>query len=98
MEEVFREIPGLYYQYEISNLGRVRSMFGAYAGLVKSQSVDKQGDAVVSIWNGTKLKPKKVYRLMLMAFFDENRSWILVEHKDGNKRNNRLDNIKPAGV
>lgn len=92
MEE-FRDL-NLPYAYQISNMGRVKVMFGVYRGLIKSQSTDKQGHAIVYIWNGKKMRPKRVFRLMLLAFLNEKRSWVDVKHLDGNKNNNKLENLE----
>jgi hypothetical protein len=85
------------FKYQVSNLGNVKTQFGSYAGLIKSQRVDSSGDAVVGIYNGKKLKDKKVFRLVLLAFFGENRPWARVRHKDGNKLNNSVENLEVLG-
>jgi hypothetical protein len=93
-EEIYKPIPG-YPGYEVSNLGRVKSLINkAHPNLIKDEKIDANGYSVVNIYNGHKSRPKKVCNLVASAFFDKYYNWYLIGHIDGNKQNNRLDNLK----
>lgn len=57
--------------------------------------MDKDGYAVCSFWCDGKTKRYRVHRVMMMAFYPiENPEDFVVNHKDGNKGNNNLDNLE----
>lgn len=80
--------------YEVSDLGRVRSFFGqgrrrpGGAPRLKSQAVNSQGRAVVSVGG----RPLQVSRLVASAFLGASEDFVL--HKNDNPLDNRLSNLK----
>lgn len=90
--------------YEVSNYGRIRSV--ARIAITKKGHrytvdqhevkpyVNENGYAVVGLTRKGKHRLWKVHRLVMLAFT----KWDLergdVNHKDGNKLNNRLDNLE----
>lgn len=60
-----------------------------------SQCQDKDGYAICSFWCNNKTKRYRVHRVMMMAFYPiDNPENFVVNHKDGNKQNNNLDNLE----
>jgi hypothetical protein len=99
--EEFRPVRGLHYRYEVSNLGRVRSV-----GFLKNDVVFmrktprdvkpfrlKSGYLAVrmSTNNGAKIQP--VHCVVMEAFFGEIPNGMETGHLDNNKDNCRLDNL-----
>lgn len=91
MEEVWKDIPNYEGLYEVSNFGNVYS--------VRKKIRLKPGDngygylSVVLCKNGIQTN-YKVHRLVMLAFIGEPPAGCEVNHIDGNKSNNRLDNLE----
>ncbi len=89
MIEVWREIniPSIAGKYQISNLGRVRNK----SGKILYQSTSNSGYLFVSLTG----KHHKFYIHRLLAeMFIGPLGELEVNHKDGNKRNNSLENLE----
>lgn len=82
-----------YPNYEVSNLGDVRSL--SY-GLMSENRVSKHGYRRVRLYNNGKKKAFPVHRLIAFAFVENpnKKEWNVVNHKDENKLNNRADNLE----
>lgn len=100
-KEIWRPVSGFKGSYEVSNLGRVRSIDrivttktnqsrfyrGKILSLIKN---NKTGYMFVLLGQGN---IKMVHRLVADAFIADNGTRV-VHHKDHNKENNRLDNLE----
>lgn len=80
--------------YEVSNQGNVRSAFreGTKGGLLKVFS-DKRYYKVHLYKNGKQYQPY-VHRLVAAAFLDKVDGKTEINHKNGNKLDNRVDNLE----
>lgn len=88
MNEEWRDIPG-FSGYRASNFGRVRG-----PRRLLTPGCNLKGYLHVSA-----TKPKRtvsVHKLVLLAFVGERPEGCEVNHKDGVKSNNRLDNLEYA--
>ena len=96
MIEVWRSVAGLEGLYEVSDLGRVRSVGRRGTnGVVLVQSHLSNGRLVVSLSSpapNAGVKTAQVHRLVARAFLGE--SDLLVLHKDGDHTNNKASNLK----
>lgn len=96
--EIWKPIPGWEGIYEASNLGNIRSLprttkTGAkIKGRVMKSSADEWGYRHLSLHANGVRKTYKVHRLVLMAFVGV--SSLQVNHKDGVKFNNNLENLE----
>ena len=90
-KETFAKIAG-FERYLISNLGRVYSTIRA--GRFLSATISPQGYEYVSLMADGATRPEKslVHRLVASAFCDG--SGECVNHIDGDKRNNRAENLE----
>jgi hypothetical protein len=89
--EQWRPIPG-YEPYQASDLGRVRGIKG---GRVLSPVTTQYGYHQVSLCVGGKKLSRLVHRLVAFAFIGPQPSPEYdVLHWDGDKMNNRLDNLR----
>ena len=77
--------------YSVSNLGRVSRM-----GKVKSLVDAKSGYKKVNLYHLNKVKTFAVHRLVMLAFVENIDNKPTVNHIDGNRQNNRLDNLEYA--
>lgn len=96
MEEIWRDIKGYEELYQVSNLGNVKSLKyrkTKYEHLL-SQGTNKYGYKFVILCKNNKSKNFKVHRLVADAFIDNKCQYELVNHIDGNKQNNIVDNLE----
>lgn len=101
MSEEWRAVPGCEGLYEVSNCGRCRSMDGEVVtkrgikkkkkGVLLKVVLNKKGYSVVSL---PRLHKQYVHRLVAMAFIPNPNALPMVNHKDEDKANNRVENLE----
>ena len=93
MEE-FRNIQN-FEDYKVSNLGNVKSLKNNKEKLL-SPSKNTNGYLSIVLSKNGKLKTFKVHQLVAMCFLNHNPcgAKIVVNHKDFNKINNKVDNLE----
>ena len=93
--EIWKDIPGWEGLYQISNYGRIKSYKQFESGKIMSL-VNKTGDyfSVVLQGNGRKQRSARVHRLVAEAFIPNPEGLPEVNHIDGNKQNNSVDNLE----
>jgi len=91
MKEIFKPIPSYEGIYEISNLGRVKSLKFSNERILKP-CFHGLGYSQVGLLKDGAQKNKFIHRLVLLAFIGE--SDLQVNHKNGVKTDNRLENLE----
>lgn len=91
-QEQWKPIEGTNGGYEVSNLGHVRTN-GKRPGLL-TLTKQKSGYRYVMIEIGGKSCNRRVHRLVAQHFLPNPDNLKEVNHKDGNKDNNRADNLE----
>lgn len=80
------------FPYSVSNLGRVRN---DKTGKILSQGKDKDGYPRVVLYNGETKRYARVHKLVMEAFRPRKHdSHVLIDHKDRNRSNNTVSNLK----
>ena len=87
MKEIWRDIP-FDNKYKVSNLGNV---FSKKTNIIMKQNTTKKGYKRVQLSNG---KRYLVHRLVAETFIPNPESKPQVNHIDGNKQNNCVDNLE----
>ena len=98
MEEVWRPVVGYEGLYEVSSLGNVRSLPNNRhkEPLLLTQAVHWKGYLRVALRKKGERKYKRVHRLVAEAFIPNPENKPTVNHKDGQRSNNCLDNLEWA--
>jgi len=106
VEEIWKWIDGYEDMYQISNLGRVRSVdrfvycevspnkLQHIFGKVLKIRTDKKGYSVVYLSKDGKQKVGKIHRLVANAFIPNPLNLPQVNHIDGSKSNNHVENLE----
>lgn len=96
--EIWKDIPGFEGCYQVSNLGEVRSYYSKNGRLTNTPrllngKIDKDGYKEFHLCKAGKVTYKRLHRIVAEVFVDGDSS-LQVNHKDGNKLNNRSDNLE----
>lgn len=109
MKEIWKDIFGYEGFYQVSNLGRIRSLTravtnksskkrGSYITIIKgkipTQNRSKDGYLRVDLCKDRKHKCFSVHRLVALHFIPNPGMLDQVNHIDGNKTNNQADNLE----
>ena len=97
MQEIWKSIEGYEGKYEISNLGRVKSLCdknGRKRELILKPRVGKQGYLYLNLWQESEGKAKKIHRLVAEAFCYKPATAECVNHINGVKTDNRAENLE----
>lgn len=78
---------------EVSNMGRVRSLLSGTPKILKTQ-VDNKGYHRIRVAIERDKRSYKVHREVARAFLENPRNLPQVNHKDGDKNNNSVDNLE----
>lgn len=95
IREEYRPIPN-YKDYEISNLGKVRSLKQGSHGRILKPTHDRKNYLRVALSNCDGVQRFFVHRLVAMSFIPNPYSLPIVNHKDNNPSNNTVGNLEWA--
>ena len=88
---MWKDIVGYENVYQVSNYGNVRNI---KKGNMLTPSPEKKGYLRVSLWKDGGYKTKKVHRLVCECFLDNLNNKSQVNHIDGIKTNNNVNNLE----
>ncbi|RFZ78320.1 endonuclease [Lacrimispora amygdalina] len=103
-KEVWKPIFGYEDLYEISNYGRVKSIerlvksnnnnFRLQKESIRKPTVNNRGYFSIRLCKNGKYKAQFIHRLVAIAFIDNPNNLPEVNHKDEDKKNNRVENLE----
>lgn len=108
-DEIWKDIPNYEGLYQASNFGRIKSLFRQEITIhprsrktmfrkrrekILDMKLDKDGYFKVRPCKNGKARTFFVHRLILLAFVPNPNSLPQINHKDGNKINNNINNLE----
>lgn len=99
LEETWKDIVGYENKYQVSNLGRIKTIphyVSNHTGQILLKEHISKGYKTKKGYLCIELKGKslRVHRLVATAFLPKVKGKNQVNHIDGNKQNNRIDNLE----
>lgn len=96
MKELWKDIPGYEGLYQVSDIGRVKSLNYArqHRENIKSLQVKPNGYVKVDLRHNGRLSSRNVHRLVAEVFIPNPNNKSDVNHIDGDKLNNCTDNLE----
>jgi len=96
-DEVWKDAIGYEGYYKVSNIGRVKSL--PRNGTIKQErimkiKISKAGYATVHLRKSGYSKHRKIHRMVAKAFIEAVEGKPLINHIDGDKLNNTIDNLE----
>ena len=92
-DEVWKDIKGFEGIYKVSNYGRIKSII-RYKRMMKT-ALDKSGYLKICLTDSKHKKHTiKIHRIVAENFIPNTENKEQVNHIDGNKENNRVDNLE----
>ena len=86
MVEIWKDIKGYEGLYQVSNIGRVRSLKRNNTnGKILKQCINKDGYLRVDLSKNNIKSTKRVHRLVAETFIDNDKNLPVINHKDENK-------------
>lgn len=93
MNEIWKDIEGYGGEYQVSNLGRVRSCKkGEWKTLKQGKHI--KGYLMVMLYANNKSTPFTVHRLVCEAFIGPRPNGKVINHKNSNKTDNSISNLE----
>ena len=101
MVEVWKDIIGYEGKYQVSNLGRIKSLqrwsgtqFYNREQILKTYTNKRNGYVYVYLMKNNKGKNIRVHKLVAQAFLINDNNYTDINHKDCNRTNNCVDNLE----
>ena len=100
--EIWKDIPNYEGYYQASNLGRIKSLLFQNnlnnkkykREKILKPKLTKDNCSRVELWKDGKHKTYLTYRLVALTFLGKPEEGMTVNHKDGNRLNNNIDNLE----
>lgn len=91
--EIWKDIEGYFGEYQISNLGRVKSFKSGVPKILKQKTNNKGYKWVILSLNG-KTSNFLIHRLVATHFLENEKNYRIINHIDENPSNNNVSNLE----
>lgn len=107
--EIWKDIKNYEGLYQVSNLGRIKSLSRTvyqynymakkdikitFKGKIRKPRMSKDGYYIINLNKDGKMTTYRVHRLVGEQFVENKENKPYINHKDGNKLNNNVDNLE----
>ena len=89
-QEEWKDIKGYENLYQVSNLGNIRRV----SNKTKKTRLNNWGYIIIDLWKENKSTTKAVHRIVAETFLPNPDNKAEVNHIDGNKTNNSINNLE----
>lgn len=93
-QEIWKPIAECNGEYYVSSWGRVKSLKFGKERILKPSLIGNGYPAVIITQGKAIKKCSTIHKLMALAFIPNPENKLSVNHKDGNKLNNHIDNLE----
>ena len=90
MDEIWVDINGYEGKYQVSTLGRIKSL---KKNLIMKPMVATNGYLIACLWKNNEQKKFVIHRLVAQAFIPNPNNYKEINHIDEDKTNNRVENL-----
>jgi hypothetical protein len=96
MEEIWKDVKGFEGLYQVSNIGNVKRFIGKIIPKERlmGSNLDKNGYSIRTLSKYGKCKQIKEHRLVAIAFIDNPNNKATINHINGIKTDNRVENLE----
>lgn len=99
MKEIWKDIKDYEGLYQISNLGRIKSLPKIKGRALTSEKIlspviGNRGYKMIFLYKNGNKKRYSLHRLIAIAFIENKNNKPYINHKDGNKLNNSIENLE----
>ena len=96
MDEIWRDIKNYEGLYQVSNLGRVKSLNYRHTGREQILKPIKYNNDYlrINLWKNNKMKTHTIHRIVAQTFLDNPNNYPCINHIDENKTNNNITNLE----
>lgn len=91
--EIWKDIPEYEGLYQVSNLGKVKSLYFGKEKILKP-SKNKDGYLHVNLWKNGKPKSFTSHKIVALAFIPNIQNLPQINHKNEIKTDNRVENLE----
>lgn len=97
MKETWKTISGYEGRYEVSDMGNVKSLSfpeNGYVERIRKNTINNCGYVCVNLCKDGRVKRELLHRLVAIAFIPNINNKPQVNHINGNKTDNRIENLE----
>src|SRR3990172_703465 len=94
--EIWKDIPSYEGIYQASSFGKIRSLNfkNTHRCLLMNQTIGNDGYLCLNLYKNGIPKIIRVHRIIAKVFVPNPSNKICINHKDGNKKNNHINNLE----